>query len=77
VKRVHRELKARGQSNLFIALAGTKSDLEEERKIPFADVKEFAVKEQIEVFLEVSSKTGANVEELFKQIAISSCFFMI
>lgn len=48
-----------------IVLVGTKSDLESKRMVPKEVAEEFANSKNIR-YIEVSAKTGANVEELFR-----------
>lgn len=45
-------------------LVGSKSDLEGERQVPYKTGRDFATKKGME-FIEVSSKSNANVDEVF------------
>ena len=62
-------------SNSFdhtIILVGNKNDLEKEREVTIEDAENFKNKyDDIKVFLEVSSKTGENIDKLLENIAIS------
>lgn len=51
----------------IVVLCGTKSDLEQDRVIPEEDVKQYAYENGFQ-FIETSSKTGDNVNELFEMI---------
>lgn len=74
------ELKKQADPNIIIAIAGNKCDLEEQREIASKDVERFAQtlyedtedrvdeKRKNVVFLEVSAKSGQNVEALFIEI---------
>ena len=55
-----------------IILVGTKSDLNEKRKVAFTDAQEFAAKNRME-YIETSSKTTINVESAFLQLANELC----
>jgi small GTP-binding protein len=52
-----------------IMVAGTKCDLEECRAVPSADGRELAERYEAYGFRETSSLTGANVQELFMDVA--------
>ena len=54
--------------NVVIALAGNKSDMESKRQIEFEEVSAYA-KENNLLHFETSAKTGANIKELFTEIA--------
>ncbi|CAA2991553.1 ras-related RABF2b [Olea europaea subsp. europaea] len=60
-----RELKAQGNSNTVMALAGNKADLIDARKVP----AETYAQENGLFFMETSAKTATNVNELFYEIA--------
>jgi len=51
-----------------IVLVGTKKDNEKQRQVDYKDALEFAHKEDILTYMEVSAKTGENVKELFEYI---------
>lgn len=53
-----------------IVFAGNKSDLENERVVKEPDLKELASKYRAEAFL-TSAKTGQNVEQAFKTLALA------
>jgi small GTP-binding protein len=63
-----RELERRAGTGIVIALAGNKSDMESNRRIEFEEVSAYA-KENGLLHFETSAKTGANVQELFTNIA--------
>ena len=46
-------------------LVGSKSDLENERKISYEEGQELANKEKMDFFIEVSAKLNFNISELF------------
>ena len=50
-----------------IILVGNKKDLEEERQVPYERANIFAVSRNIP-YIEVSAKTGENIEEMFQMI---------
>ena len=55
-----------------IILIGNKNDLEKEREVTKEEAENFKNKyDDIKVFLEVSSKTGNNIDKLLENIAIS------
>merc|ERR1711934_247432 len=63
-----RELKMQGPSNILIAIAGNKADLEDKRDVETSMGKQFA-SEIGGIFVETSAKTeSGGVEELFKKI---------
>lgn len=61
---VHMVQKEAKDSVVAIALAGSKCDLVDKRAVTEAESKEFVEKNGL-LYLEVSSKTGTNVNELF------------
>ena len=64
------ELKQLGPENIVIAIAGNKSDLENEREIETVDALNYAKSMGPDtLFLETSAKTDTNVGDLFKQIS--------
>lgn len=62
------ELKQLGPPNIVLAIAGNKSDLEQERRVPYATGEAFA-KNSNALFTETSAKDGSNVHDLFRTIA--------
>jgi len=54
--------------NLPVVVVANKIDLEDQIKVPTADIAAFARKYQFD-FMETSAKTGANVEEAFQLLA--------
>jgi small GTP-binding protein len=63
------ELERRSGSDIVIALAGNKSDMETKRDIEFEEVAAYAQENNL-LHFEVSAKTGSNIKELFTEIAI-------
>ena len=63
-----KELERRSGPDMIIALAGNKSDMESKRQIEFEEVSAYA-KENNLLHFETSAKTGANIKELFTEIA--------
>uniref|UniRef100_A0A6B2LM49 Uncharacterized protein n=1 Tax=Arcella intermedia TaxID=1963864 RepID=A0A6B2LM49_9EUKA len=53
--------------NCIIILTGNKMDLQHERKVPKQSAEEFAGEKECSL-IEVSSKTGENVEDLFSRL---------
>jgi small GTP-binding protein len=64
-----RELIEKGPPNLIKILVANKCDLEDQREVTKKEADDFAYKNQINHFAEVSAKTGAGVKELFIYIA--------
>ncbi|GMM46808.1 Rab family GTPase [Pichia kluyveri] len=64
-----KELQRQANKDTIIILTGNKLDLNDERKISIDDVNEFTSIYNLLNF-EVSAKTGENVNQLFKDIAI-------
>lgn len=64
-----KELQKQANNEILIVLVGNKLDLENERKISTSDAQVFA-NEMGLLYFEVSAKTGENVQECFKQIAL-------
>lgn len=56
-------------TDALIALAGNKSDLDSSRAVKREDAQAYADQEGI-IFMETSAKTGVNVNELFREIAV-------
>mmetsp|Transcript_36964 Transcript_36964/g.58135 ORF Transcript_36964/g.58135 Transcript_36964/m.58135 type:complete len:215 (-) Transcript_36964:264-908(-) len=54
--------------NTVIMLIGNKSDLDEQRDVPYEEASAFAEENGL-IFLETSAKTGTNVEEAFLKTA--------
>ena len=48
-------------------LVGNKTDLNEQRKVKFDELKEFGLKKKIEV-IETSAKNGTNINEVFQKV---------
>jgi len=53
--------------NLFIYLVGNKKDLEEKREVSYDEASEFAYENNIP-YIEVSAKTGENIDKLFDEM---------
>ena len=64
------EVKAKGNPDVKIFLVGNKNDLEENRKVSFEEGQKFYKEHKLNLFIETSAKTGLNVQELFKKVAI-------
>eukprot|EP00700_Malawimonas_jakobiformis_P003811 EC726731.1.p1 GENE.EC726731.1~~EC726731.1.p1 ORF type:complete len:208 (+),score=33.86 EC726731.1:110-733(+) len=62
------ELQRQGSSNIVIALAGNKLDLEAQRKVDYEEARRYAEENGV-MFMETSAKTAQNVRDLFLQIA--------
>ena len=56
-------------NNTHFALIGAKADLEYERQVSFEEGEELAKKEGMDFFMEVSSYTGYNIDNMFFEIA--------
>lgn len=63
-----KELQRKCRNGIVIALVGNKIDKEQDRKVTTADAKQYA-NDNFQYFMEISAKTGTNVEELFRLIA--------
>ena len=63
-----KDLRENGQSNMLIAIAGNKSDLDNERKINYGTGHSFTV-EIGAMYFETSAKDDSNVNEMFISIA--------
>lgn len=68
-----KELQKQASSDILITLVGNKLDLKDERQIDEDSAKSFANELGL-LYFEVSAKTGENVQELFKQIALKMPF---
>ena len=68
-KRWIAELKSLHAAQVIVALAGNKVDLEASRQVS-KDVAAAYARDQGILFLETSAKTGLNVHEIFKEIAL-------
>jgi len=62
------ELQRQASPNILIALAGNKTDLEENRIVTAEEAKAYADQTNC-LFMETSAKTAMNVEEIFSAIA--------
>lgn len=63
-----KELQRQGTTNIVIALAGNKVDLEDKRQVESAEAKSYAEDNGL-LFMETSAKAATNVNELFVAIA--------
>ena len=63
-----KELERRAGSDIVVALAGNKSDMESKRNIEFEEVSAYAQENNL-LHFEISAKTGANIKELFTEVA--------
>jgi len=63
-----KELQRRGDSNVVIALAGNKADMEAKRKVQTEEAQQYAKDNDI-IYLETSAKTSLNVKKLFMEVA--------
>jgi small GTP-binding protein len=64
------EVKAKGNPDVKIFLVGNKSDLEESREVSAEEGQKFYEEHKLNLFVETSAKTGLNVQDLFKKVAI-------
>mmetsp|Transcript_30628 Transcript_30628/g.99576 ORF Transcript_30628/g.99576 Transcript_30628/m.99576 type:complete len:213 (-) Transcript_30628:1887-2525(-) len=64
-----KELQKHAAAGIVIALVGNKCDLEEHREVSTEEAAEFAEQNDMHINLDVSAKTGHNVEQLFFDIA--------
>ncbi|XP_060081059.1 ras-related protein Rab-22A-like [Ylistrum balloti] len=62
------ELRKNASSDIVLAIAGNKCDLEDLREVSFKDVEEYA-RQRNAIFIETSALTAVNVPELFIKIA--------
>jgi len=65
-----KELRSQADLKIFIALAGNKLDISEERRIDTKEAQAYADEQNL-LYVECSAKTGQNVKELFLKIAES------
>lgn len=63
-----KELQRRGDSNVVIALAGNKADMESKRKVQTEEAQQYAKDNDI-IYMETSAKTSLNVKKLFTEVA--------
>ena len=63
-----KELQKRGDSNVVIALAGNKCDMESRRKVESEEAVKYATDNEI-IFMETSAKDNTNIRELFMAVA--------
>ena len=63
-----KELQRRGDSNVVIALAGNKADMESKRKVQTEEAQQYAQDNDI-IYMETSAKTSLNVKKLFYEVA--------
>lgn len=59
------------REDISILLVGNKLDLEEHREVSKEDVEKFKEKHEISSSIEISLKTGENVEEMFRKLTIT------
>jgi len=67
-KNWYTELSVKGPDSLKCALAGCKEDMRVLREVLEEDLHSFAVEKDIPVCMEISCKTGKNIEKLFSSI---------
>lgn len=65
------ELKRKGEADCVLALVGSKVDLESERQVDRDEAAEYARGQGL-LFAEVSSKTGAGVQDIFVRLGMCS-----
>jgi len=61
-------LQTEGSENMVIAIAGNKSDKEDEREVPTPEAQSYANEQKL-LFMETSAKTNINIQELFHSVA--------
>lgn len=62
------ELRAQGPEDIVLAIAGNKSDLEDDRQVSREEAEEYATSIGA-TFMETSAKTKSNVDEIFTNIS--------
>lgn len=62
------ELQRQATADIVIALAGNKSDMEKDRKVPFELAKQYADENRC-ILYETSAKTGHNIRAIFTAVA--------
>ena len=62
------DIEKHAPKNILVLVCGMKADLAEDREVDREDAEHFCQQKGLEYF-EVSSKTGANVNEVFYRIA--------
>ena len=65
------EIKGRGSPDVKIFLVGNKIDLSENREVSIEEGQKFYEDHKLNLFIETSAKSGENVQELFKKVAIA------
>lgn len=68
VKTWVRELKQYAESDIVLAIAGNKCDLEDLREIQFKDAMDYAEMQRA-IFVETSAKTAVNIGAMFVEIS--------
>ncbi len=68
VKELIKQVKEK-YNNTHFALIGAKADLEYQRQVSFEEGEELAKIEDMDFFMEVSSHTGYNIDNMFFKIA--------
>jgi small GTP-binding protein len=63
-----KELREHARKDILIAGAGNKIDLDDERSVSTEDVEKFGQEQQLDYCVEVSAKTGANIEKLVEAV---------
>ncbi|ANB11020.1 Rab family GTPase YPT1 [Sugiyamaella lignohabitans] len=65
------DIREQAHEEINICLVGNKSDLEDQRQVPYEEAKQWADSNGISHFLETSAKTGDNVLEAYTSVAQS------
>lgn len=69
IKNWYREIRNDAPSNIFLILAGNKIDLKDQREVSHSEGK--ALAEELGIsYIETSAKTGENINETFKMLAL-------
>jgi len=63
------DLKSQANPDIRIFLVGNKADLEEDRKVPTEDGQKYKEKENLDLFVEASAKTGHNAKNVLVEAA--------